>query len=343
MVDQFKTARISGASEAGDMPANLATLELAIANAFGIPLDTTITDSGTNVSEAGIMEKALLRQKAAGPVGIRFRDSTSSKEFRFVLSGTNILIDENTGTEGTPAWTNRFTMAIATGTLTVAGAAALASTLAVTGAATLSSTAAVTGATTLSSTLGVAGATTLSSSLAVTGATTLSSTLAVTGVTTFVAGASGPYVKLSEEQASANGGTFTAGDWRTRTLNTEVDASAVCTLAANQVTLAAGVYDVRISAPAYGVFRHQIRLRDVAGGGNTILVGTSERSGRDTATPDKGSTTRSHISGRVTLTGSEILEVQHICEQTLALIGLGMAGGSGAGEVYTITEFWKVG
>jgi hypothetical protein len=76
---------------------------------------------------------------------------------------------------------------------TVANAATFSSTVAtgaltVTGAATVSTTLGVTSNATVGGTLGVTGATTLSSTLGVTGAATLSSTLGVTGLITATAG-----------------------------------------------------------------------------------------------------------------------------------------------------------
>ena len=105
---------------------------------------------------------------------------------------------------------------VATGALTVTGAATVSTTLGVTGATTLSSTVGtgaltVTGNETVSGTLGVTGATTLSSTLAsgaltvtgnetvsgtlgVTGAAALASTLAVAGATTLTGGLNTPLV-----------------------------------------------------------------------------------------------------------------------------------------------------
>ena len=102
---------------------------------------------------------------------------------------------------------------VATGALTVTGAATVSTTLGVTGATTLSSTVGtgaltVTGNETVSGTLGVTGATSLSSAtvsttLGVTGAATLSSTLTVTGVTTLTGG-------LNTPLTVPNGGTGVA-------------------------------------------------------------------------------------------------------------------------------------
>ena len=52
------------------------------------------------------------------------------------------------------------------------------------------------------------------------------------------------YVKVSDVKAyNAYGGTFTQGAWRTRDINTEdSDASSICSINSNQITLAAGTY-----------------------------------------------------------------------------------------------------
>jgi hypothetical protein len=181
--DQLKANRLTLATEVGTVPSHWSDLETAIAAILGIVLDSNVTatilgvDPAVANANAGKITKNLVRQIAAGPVGFRIRNSTNDNEFRLVLSGTDVKIEENTGTEATPVWEARLTIAVGTGnmaipgTLGVTGALSALATLAVTGAVTLSSTLAVTGAVTMGSTLGVTGAATLASA-AVTGALT---------------------------------------------------------------------------------------------------------------------------------------------------------------------------
>lgn len=147
------------------------------------------------------------------------------------------------------------------------------------------------------------------------------------------------YIKVSDVKAqNTNGGTFTVGAWRTRVLNTEdSDTNNDCSLASNQITLAAGTYECLISAPAYFVNSHQIRLYNTTGAA-VILTGTSETCN---AVIGGHSQTRSFIVGRFTIAASQALEVQHICETTKTNDGLGAAANF-TSEIYTIAEFRRV-
>lgn len=157
------------------------------------------------------------------------------------------------------------------------------------------------------------------------------------------------YILIVDEKAAGiDGGTFTSGSWQTRELNTEkVDAGNHASLAANQITLAAGTYEVRISCPAGGVLNHQARLRNITDN-TTALVGTSERTDREIGENnwvhwDLTATTRSLIVGRITIAEEKTFEVQHRCIQTRATDGFGRPAGFDEVEVYTVAEFYKVG
>jgi hypothetical protein len=150
----------------------------------------------------------------------------------------------------------------------------------------------------------------------------------------------GNHIIVQDQKASTTaGGTATSGAWQTRTLNTEVlDEGNDCTLAANQITLAAGTYDCRITAPASFCGAHQIRLRNVTDS-STILVGTSEVS-----SPSESSITAtiSTLVGRFTIAASKALEVQHRVTTTRATDGFGAANSFGEIEVYATAEFWRI-
>ena len=147
-----------------------------------------------------------------------------------------------------------------------------------------------------------------------------------------------PYVLVSDTKAqNAAGGTFTAGAWRTRDINTEdVDTGNLCSVAANQITLDAGTYRFRIACPAYDVGRHQARLYNITGS-SVIKDGASMFSSAGTP----ASVDVSLIVGRVTLAVQTVLEIQHRCETTSGSVsGFGVACNFAA-ETYTIAEFWK--
>jgi len=154
-------------------------------------------------------------------------------------------------------------------------------------------------------------------------------------LTTTPAQRASDYILIRDEKAaSTEGGTFTQAAWQTRVLNTEVsDAGGHATLAANQITFAAGTYECRISCPALIVADHQARLRNITGT-VTLLEGTGEQS----AAGSTGSS-RSVIVGRFTVAAAQALEVQHQCLTTRATDGFGGACNFGEKEVYAVAEF----
>lgn len=115
--NKLDSARLTEASLGTDIPGALSALEQAIADILGITIDSNVT-ANLGLTNAGILTTALIEQKAAAPVGFRFKDSTGGAEFRVVNDGTYVSIDNNTGTEATPIWTNLWKMAIATGVAT---------------------------------------------------------------------------------------------------------------------------------------------------------------------------------------------------------------------------------
>lgn len=146
------------------------------------------------------------------------------------------------------------------------------------------------------------------------------------------------HVIIKDVKASATeGGTFTSGAWQTRTLNTEeADTGGLATLAANQITLAAGTYRANIICPAYRCDRNQARLRNITDA-TTLLVGTSG----DLKSGERDSS-YSHIVGIFTLAAPKVLEVQHQCSNTRATDGFGKAAGFGENEIYTVVELVKL-
>jgi hypothetical protein len=151
-----------------------------------------------------------------------------------------------------------------------------------------------------------------------------------------------PYVLIQDQKAqNTDGGTFTSGAFQARTLNTIVsDSAGIASLATNQVTLPPGTYRVRIQCPACGTLRHQARLQNITDA-TTLLIGSSEFNQKDSAS-NLIAVTHSVITGRITLTGTKVLEVQHRCQTTQATNGLGIAANFGT-EVYTSVEVWKEG
>ena len=149
-------------------------------------------------------------------------------------------------------------------------------------------------------------------------------------------GSSFDYVCVEEHQSSGTaGGTFTSGAWQTRLLNTTTaDSASISSLASNQVTLPAGTYRVRASAPGVLCDQHQLRLQNITAG-TTLVTGTSEF-----ANSGASVVTRSELQGRFTLASTSALALQHQCATTRATNGFGNAASFGT-EVYATIEFWK--
>lgn len=146
------------------------------------------------------------------------------------------------------------------------------------------------------------------------------------------------HVILLDQKASATeGGTFTSGAWQTRTLQTEQsDTGGLASIAANQITLAAGTYYADIICPAYRVERNQARLRNITDA-TTLLVGTTG----DLKAGERDSS-YSHIRGVFTIAATKVLEVQHQCSTTRNTEGFGKAAGFGENEIYTVVLLTKL-
>lgn len=133
-----------------------------------------------------------------------------------------------------------------------------------------------------------------------------------------------------EKPSGTNGGTFTTGSYVTRALNTvKTNTIPGAALAANRITLPAGIYEIAASAPAQAVNLHKALLYNVTDGAATIM-GTSAY-----AASSYGGHSRSEVRGRFTIAGAKDFEIRHGCQTTLATIGLGAAASFGDVEVYT--------
>jgi hypothetical protein len=154
-----------------------------------------------------------------------------------------------------------------------------------------------------------------------------------------VRGAPVDYLEYRDvKPAGTPGGAATAGAWFARELNTEAhDAGGHGTLASNQLTLAAGTYEVWATSTAWAIGNYQLRLRDVSNN-VTLVLGTTEY-----ANQASGMTTRGSLAGRFPLAASTAVELQMRVEFSRATNGLGDAGPGtwGEEEVYTVLRLWK--
>ena len=144
---------------------------------------------------------------------------------------------------------------------------------------------------------------------------------------------------LQDVQSSgSDGGTFTSGAWRTRTLNTEVTDEIGSTLAANQFTLPDGTYWIEAEAPAIDAGNHKVALYNVTDAAYE-LYGSSARSG------DSNTAMCSYLRGRFTVAGGpDTFEFRHRCTVSKSTVGFGQATGiSAVSERYADVRIWKIG
>ena len=134
-------------------------------------------------------------------------------------------------------------------------------------------------------------------------------------------------------------GTFTAGSWITRDLNTAVtNTIEAAQLASNSVNLPAGTYYIEGLCPAFKVHRHIDRLTD---GSSTLVwgLGSFVSGGYD-------GHSRETVKGLFTLTGNTTVFLEHTCESSQSGNGLGVDTGTQVTvpyETYADLKIWKVG
>lgn len=123
-----------------------------------------------------------------------------------------------------------------------------------------------------------------------------------------------------EKAANVQGGTFTAGAYRTRDLNTvRTNTIPGASLANNQITLPAGEYIIDASAPAYSVGNNHAALYNVTDSA-WITIGSSEYSYATLPTV----TTRSIVKAHVQITKPTSYELRHYAAATGPTNGLGV-------------------
>jgi len=139
--------------------------------------------------------------------------------------------------------------------------------------------------------------------------------------------------------ASTTGGSFTAGPYQTRDLNSEVtNRIPGASLSANQITLPAGNYYAEFTAPAFDVGRHKAYFYSVTSAA-VLIQGTSEY----TDTTYNGTST-SQGGGQFTLAVEEVIEIRHRCAITRTSNGYGVESSQDSfPEIYTDVRIWDIG
>ena len=147
------------------------------------------------------------------------------------------------------------------------------------------------------------------------------------------------YAKIVDQKAAnSNGGGFSSGAWRTRTLNTELwDTGNIVSLSSNQFTLQAGTYYVTWRCPAYSVYRAVSRLYNITDSSTTQVGQVSYASGHEDATEQN-----TVGSARFTISGAKAFEIQHRCQSSNTSNGFGVGTQSwGEYSIFCEVEIWK--
>lgn len=144
---------------------------------------------------------------------------------------------------------------------------------------------------------------------------------------------------VNETQANTTqGGTFTSGAWRTRTLNTSVQNTITgASLSSNQFILPAGTYHLTAFAPCWKVGSNNARIYNITDA-SVVAIGNNQLSG----TADTSGTTAT-VAVTFTIAGTKTFELQHYSSATLATNGFGAANGNGYDEIYSSVTIVKVG
>lgn len=140
-----------------------------------------------------------------------------------------------------------------------------------------------------------------------------------------------------EKSASTQGGTFTSGAWRTRTLNTtKLNNITGASLSSNQITLPSGSYYIEAYAPGFRVDGHVAKLYNITDSAD-VIIGSNQSSGSTMTTMPPAT-----VFGYFTISAQKTFELQHRCQTTAADIGFGIRNELGIGEVYAEVFIWKV-
>jgi len=150
---------------------------------------------------------------------------------------------------------------------------------------------------------------------------------------------------LSDKKSSGtDGGTFTAGSWVDRTLNTEVDPQNFVTLDSGNVywSLEAGTYRITWSAPAHNTHLHASALLYSTSNTFSSYTSVEGSSEFDSYGIDPNSQTRSFGDTIITVSQTTYFKIQHKCTVSQSSNGLGVGSGLQT-EVYTQASITDLG
>lgn len=145
------------------------------------------------------------------------------------------------------------------------------------------------------------------------------------------------YAYFRDEKASGTNGGSSVSGVNVRVLNTTVVNNITgCSLASNQVTLAAGDYYIRARAPVYRSQNHRTTLYNTSTTAVDMLGSSAFCSSTDNVQAD------SFLQGILTVAASHVFELQHYTSSAIAATGLGVGAISGQVEIFTELEIWRL-
>ncbi len=154
-----------------------------------------------------------------------------------------------------------------------------------------------------------------------------------------------PFLHIQDQKPQGtDGGTFEAGAWRTRDLNTVLTNTIPgASLANNQITLPAGKYYVEASAPINSTLNYIVGVQAKLYNNtlsSDILIGQGNRHFANTHSGN--SAFNSTIFGIIALENTSIITLQHRCGVNQATYGFGYAANFTT-EVYSDIRIWRIG
>lgn len=145
------------------------------------------------------------------------------------------------------------------------------------------------------------------------------------------------YAHFRDEKASGTNGGSSVSGFNVRVLNTTVVNNITgCSLASNQITLAAGDYYIRARAPAYRSQNHRTTLYNTSTTAVDMLGSSAFCSMTDNVQAD------SFIQGKLTVAASHVFELQHYTSTVIAATGLGVGAVSGQVEIFAELEIRRL-
>ena len=142
---------------------------------------------------------------------------------------------------------------------------------------------------------------------------------------------------IDQKSTGTNAGTFTAGSWQQRDLQTEVYDDIGISFGTNTWIMPAGTFYIDWSCPAFRVTEHKSRLYNITSAA-AVQYGSSEYCLMSTAKAQ----TRSFGSTKIVLGATATFKLEHRCTTTIATEGLGRMAGYSEVEVYTIVNIMQI-